>query len=225
MRQQSGYAIVMKPNILLTRYLRVHVTEKNRKRYISELRDALHFLNPASYRGISRDHLWAYPSRDKKFFKDFGPENQKARLRMLDFVENYLYPEFDNGLLGSLEQALELYNLLDKKDHFEIVILARESFTETDKTLGYDIGYWGGDHFSIICDSAIMPMWHPPHPKDFGGLAERFKKLNRHLLFENESDARDFREYYKSFDWAEKEMHDGQFCIIQVTEVFIERSR
>jgi hypothetical protein len=219
MKQLQGYSIVMKQPLLLARYLKVHLEEERRKKYISDLRDALQFLNPEAYRGISRDHLSAYPTREKRFIKDFGFENQNARMRMLDFVEYYPYPEFDRDLLVNIDQARELFDLLDKQDEYEIIFLASDSFSISDRTLGFDIGYWGGDHFSLICDTAITPMWHPANPRDFGELGDRLRMLNRNALFNNENDAADFRQYYKARGWAEKEATEGEFSIIQVNEV------
>jgi hypothetical protein len=76
---------------------------------------------------------------------------------------------------------------------------------------GYDVGYWGGDHFLIVCDTVVAPQWHPPDPDDFFEVAERVRGLNEHLLFPNHGDALAFRSYYLSKEWAETEFGPGQF--------------
>jgi hypothetical protein len=53
------------------------------------------------------------------------------------------------------------------------VIRSRELDT-SGHLLGYDIGYWRGDHYSLISDSFVAPCWHPPAPDAFRTLAKQY---------------------------------------------------
>lgn len=115
-----------------------------------------------------------------------------------------------------VQEALEL---VPASEQIELVRLRRQSFSSEESVLGFDVGYWGGDHFSIICDSIVTPTWHPPQPEDFGAIAEALHGLNDSLLFPNEEEAAAFRARYVRFPWAETEGHPGEFEIIQVEAV------
>jgi hypothetical protein len=71
--------------------------------------------------------------------------------------------------------------------------------------LGFDVGYWGGGNFSILCDAAIWPRWHPPIPDAIPDLVRHVEKLNGHGLFPSAASATAFAEWYSSQDWAERE--------------------
>src|SRR6185295_10537326 len=109
----------------------------------------------------------------------------------------------DDDILFSLQDAEEVWRLLEKPEDYEIVYVERTHFTSEYDELGYDVGYWGGDHFSLIADAAVMPRWHPPDEDDFLHLAERLRSLNEHALFATPAEAAAFRKYYKSRSWAE----------------------
>ena len=149
---------------------------------LTGLRSALSFLDPANYRGISRQPLLA------------GEE---------------LFP--------SLEDALAVYRLLEQPDAYEIVYVERAGLTTTAPTLGYDIGYWGDDHFSIICDVAVTPLWHPPSPSDFPEISRLLRTLNANLLFASLSDAHDYLNRYRQWSWAEEESEAGELAVIGVS--------
>ncbi|MGE5294175.1 MAG: hypothetical protein ACM3VT_05050 [Solirubrobacterales bacterium] len=111
---------------------------------------------------------------------------------------------------------MRIHGLLDQLSSWEIIHVQRDEFLVSDATLGFDIGYWSGDHFSLIADTIVTPMWHPPAPEDWGELLGQLSRLNEHLLFARPEDAAAFRAWYISRPWAETE---GEFCIIQVDQV------
>jgi hypothetical protein len=45
-------------------------------------------------------------------------------------------------------------------------MVRRYFYESNDNILGYDVGYWAGDHYSIIADTIITPTWHGPPEKD-----------------------------------------------------------
>jgi hypothetical protein len=123
--------------------------------------------------------------------------------------------QIDEDLLPSVEDAQNVLSLVDNPIQWEIIHVTKADDIPASNTLGYDIGYWGGDHFSLIADSIIAPHWHPPALDDLDELAQKLSCLNESLLFRSGEDARRFREYYKSKLWAATEVGE-EFCIICV---------
>lgn len=97
-----------------------------------------------------------------------------------------------------------------------VVQVRRAQFVDSAPVLGFDVGCWGGDHFSLICDSMVRPTWHPPSVDDFDALAEAVCALNEHFLFPSADTAARFRQRYMEFGWAENETVPGEFEVIQV---------
>jgi hypothetical protein len=215
--QKRGYAILQKSQSLIARYEAL-IGEASAK--LKQLRDTFAFINPVQYRGISRDPLSSYYPDDpagRREFKKLGLlSNLKAQKRFRQIVGNTYYLDYDCDLLPSLPFAQEVFGLLKRPSDYEIVVLSREASEMEGNLVGYDIGYWGGDNFSLICDTVVMPRWHPPNPDDFAELADHLRILNNHVLFGSWSDAQRFRVYYKQKPWAETETA-GKFEIIRVS--------
>jgi hypothetical protein len=126
------------------------------------------------------------------------------------------------SVLSTLAQAEELLLLVDRLEEYEIVRLSDDDFSETPM-FGYDVGYWGGGTYSILCDSVIWPMWHGPNPEAFDHLLQYVEPLNAHMLFPDHASANRFRSFYLTQPWAETEAAAGDFSVIRVDEV--ERSQ
>lgn len=224
MAQTSGYAIVRMPTSLVTAYdlsMRTHKASQ----LFQLLCEKLKPLPRSGYRGISRFPLKPLPSTDPKILRGFEETGcdvrteQAARRRFLKILGDEI-PEsdFDEDLLADYSAAREVFSLLESPDEYEIMQVAREPFCEAPDCLGFDIGYWGGDHYSIICDSAVRPLWHPPQPECFDELASELSMVNEHFLFRSAEDAVCFRSYYRTQNWAETEFRPGEFCIIQLSK-------
>jgi hypothetical protein len=228
--QTDGYMIVLKPGALRERYLQF-ISDKRTPAYadyIRQLRTAFSGVDPKRYRGISRAPLMAFPCLDEKVIEEFqttGCEmrsNAKARYRfrqLIGDVEANYNAGVDEDLLSSQTDAEQVLDLLDDRGLWEIIHLSRGCLASSLSTLGFDIGYWGGDHFSLIADTIVAPTWHPPDPEDFDGLKEALAQLNANLLFDSPHEAETYRAYYKSRRWAETEAHEGEFCLIRVEVV------
>jgi len=223
MPQTSGYAILRMPSPLVAAYdlsMRTHQAWELFRR----LCEALKPLPRSAYRGIRRDPLQALPSTDPsilRVFEETGCDlraEYAARCRFLAIVGDQSHDaDFDDDLLPDYPAAREVFSLLESPGEYEIVQLSRESFCADGDCLGFDIGYWGGDHYSIVADSAVRPVWHPPQPDCFERLARELATVNDHFLFENVEDAAHFRSYYRAQEWAETESQPDEFCIIQVS--------
>jgi hypothetical protein len=224
MRQASGYAIVRMPMALVRAY-----DESMRKHQAAELYQQLcETLKPLpreAYRGSSRFPLMPLPCLDPDILRTFEETGcdvkteQAARRRFLALVERDDSPEdFDDDLLPNLAAARDVYSFLESPNAYEIVQLAREPFFADVDCLGFDVGYWGGDHYSIICDSAVRPLWHPPQPECFAELARQLETVNESFLFPGPEGAARFRSWYRTQHWAETESRPNEFCIIQVNQ-------
>jgi hypothetical protein len=233
-RQTRGFMLVHKPEKLVAAN-EADLIRRGGQEYLRTLRNTLNFIDPKKYRGISREPLEPWSKIDEDLFKRGAktlidlPQDQSARRKFLelngiDRYDRFLYDYDDKDdcnldLILDLRVAEEIRRFADSPEGFEIIEVARGDFGTEYNFLGFDIGYWGGDHFSIICDSAIMPCWHNPDPESFGELSKQLCCLNENLLFSKPHDAENFRKYYRSQPWAESENPRGEFCIMQVAVV------
>lgn len=165
-----------------------------RSKYLEEIRNAFSFLELTNYRGISR-----YPLSSEGFELNH------------ELADDTLY--FDKSVAQKvIEKINGVYELI------KISKLAKNGITDF---LGFDIGYFGGDCFSAICDSVIMPRWHPVDVQNMKCFSSHIKKLNKNLLFETYKDAKLFYDFYIEQSWSEKPLYPEQIGIIKVCQVQI----
>ena len=220
--ENQGYLIVLKPDIYLARFeSNLHIVHPE---IPEEYRGAFRYFDLKKYRGISREPLEAYLQNEKDLedLRRKGIEddsNKEARTWLTAIVPETTLDYCDDSFIANKDDALEIYKMLDNPADWEIIHIRRNQFERNPNTLGFDIGYWGGDHFSLIADTIVTPMWHPVHPKDRGEVAEKLSILNKNLLFDNPLQASQFKEYCKSKEWSETEGIGAEFCIIQVDSV------
>jgi hypothetical protein len=143
---------------------------------------------------------------------------------MLDFIGRWNKDYFGSVrcIVPTIENARELFTPLENPSEYEIVRLSQSSADEAcdhENDLGFDIGYWGSDSYSIICDSAIWPRWHGPPDDVLPELAKRLAELNSNCLFQTHKAADEFRSWYRQEDWAEEEGDPGEFCIIKIEAI------
>jgi hypothetical protein len=210
--KKQGYILSRKMGRLLDEYNLNKFAKENAAR-LQALRQAVGFINPFAYRGISREPLAPWSPEDKDEVNELS-----ARKQMYEFIaqsgDEWNVPE--ESIIATLDQAQEIRGSLVAPDEYEIVQISLENFEQQFEPLGFDIGFWGGDFFSLICDSVIMPRWHPPDPADFAALGLKLKNLNGNILFNTYGEATEFKKYYQSKNWAETEMYEGEFCIIHL---------
>lgn len=222
MRQTFGYAILRLPTALVTAYDESMRTNEAADLF-QRLCDRLKPLPRAAYRGISRFPLKPLPSVDLEVLRGFEESgcdvktDEVARRRFLELLPSDM-PEsdFDENLLPDHAAARNVFSFLELPNEYEIVLVAREPFLADVECLGFDIGYWGGNHYSILCDSAVRPLWHPPEPECFEELARQLRTVNDSFLFPSAGAAAQFRSWYRTQYWAETESRPDEFCIIQL---------
>jgi hypothetical protein len=180
---------------------------------LRDLRNELRFIDPAKYRGMGRTPLEPYlGSIIERHRRERGEDvsNLRARKRFAELVGE------DNGpLIPDLETGRALLPLLDKPDVWEIIAVSQESLDPTAKTLGFDLGWWGSEFYSLIADCAVAPAWHGPPLERLRELAQKLSGLNESVLFPDPQAALEFLSYYERQDWAETD----NFVAVRIEEV------
>jgi hypothetical protein len=168
---------------------------------LRDLRNELSFIEPTKYRGMGRAPLEPYlGSIIERHRRERGEDvsNPTARKRFAEFVGE------DNGpLIPDLETSRELISLLDKPALWEIIGVSQESLEPTANALGFDLGWWGSEFYSLIADCAVAPAWHGPPLERLRELAQHLSNLNENVLFPGAANALEFLSYYEGQDWAE----------------------
>ncbi len=157
--------------------------------------------NPIQYRGLDRDAL-----------SEFEDSDILAEIRLAEL--NTADKCFD-GLIVQYTDAQEAYNYLDDKQNYEIIWTRIAGCTHMPQpdflSIGFEPTYFVGDHFAAQCDCMLFPRWHGTD--DEGILfMNYFHKLNEYGLFNSPQEAREFLDYYLSFDWTET----GDYGIAEV---------
>jgi hypothetical protein len=216
----KGYLIITTSEKSIQTYDNLDFVKKNRDN-LNQLRRLTDFLNPNEYKGFGRQLLTShpfYPTGQDGLIEDIEEndewDNIKARKKLaeLEYSESN-----DDFYFKELQDAERVFELLDSKADFEITEISDEQET-TAKTLGFDIGTWSTS-YSLIADTFIIPMWHPPDFNDCNDIIEIGRRLNKNNLFDNYADASEFLKVYLTKSWGEKEMTDGQFKIQKLSLV------
>jgi hypothetical protein len=192
--------------------------------YVQKVREVLSRDRGKVYRGIGRCPFSESPGPDKlpgwEVHTEVNPDTELAARNLLDkFLGPYDYKtSCPRAFILELEQARLVYQALQLPEQYEVVELS----TAPDiakQPFGFDIGYWGGGDFSVLCDAAIWPRWHSPPPEAFNEILVYLQRLNSNALFADETSAQGFLKYYLAQEWAETEGEPGEFKIISVGAV------
>ena len=222
-----GFAFMRQPSALAAAYDASPVALA-RVGDLSHLRATLANCKPQNYRGIGRYPLNAdYDYKDPGWQWERRPSGVDEQLGTLAVEEALgLKTGAWRGedwlidgpwLLPDLARAQAVRAFLKNPAAFELVEVARYPARTTRPPLGFDVGWWASGNFSIICDAAVWPLWHPPPIEALSTLAEALSGLNNVVLFTDVSSAERYRTVYREQDWAEHE--DKRFDIIEVAVV------
>jgi hypothetical protein len=196
----DGFLIVQDASLIVAAFDAVQIAE-GWAEPLRDLRNELSFIEPTKYRGMGRAPLEPYLGLIiERHRRERGEDvsNLTARKRFAEFVGE------DNGpLIPDLETSRELISLLDKPALWEIIGVSQESLEPTANTLGFDLGWWGSEFYSLIADCAVAPAWHGPPLERLRELAQHLSSLNENVLFPGAANALEFLSYYEGQDWAE----------------------
>jgi hypothetical protein len=222
-RRTEGLAILRAGASVIEEYLLTGSAIQNRA-LIDQLWAALAPHDPRSYRGIGCMLQGVSPTpqrwEESDWFATMHVNPSDPLLEVIRELGRFTEEDRDRDdgdLLFDLDQARQVLSFAPTAGpRLDVVTVRREKFANSPSVLGFDVGYWGGDHFSLICDSMVTPTWHPPHPQDFEKLATAAAGLNEHFLFRSADAAAEFCARYKQFPWAETEGYPGEFTVIQI---------
>jgi hypothetical protein len=214
-----GFALMKLPQVLDRAYEGSPMAREHRDQ-LQHLRQTFNTVEPAAYRGVERWALSESPQPDPGWSQTAPrPADEKASQRFLEILGgDHECDHYPCSLIPTLTTAQELMRAVDHPEEYEIVRLSRDAFSG-GPMLGFDVGYWGGGNYSILCDSLIWPMWHGPPPEAFEDLARHIACLNTHMLFPDRQSAERFRSFYLTQSWAETEDVPGEFCVIGIDAV------
>ena len=224
MKMNSGYLIVKTFGRVYREYLefrskRKYPLPKDRVIYSIARNKKSAYDYAKQYRGVCRDTLFSWDEKDEEVFRGSGmvAEPEDAELEAhLAIGRLKKAKKTDDGIIKSYEDAVSAFNLLQSPVEREIIWI-RDAESDSSELpdyplLGYDASYSGGDWFSAISDCMCFPIWHGTDIE--GELFEKYHdKLNQYALFSTAETAREFLEYYLSFDWTE---HVGEYAITEV---------
>ncbi len=170
------------------------------------------------YRGVCRDPLFSWDEKDEQFFRGSGMvvEPVAAELEAhLAIGRLDKAKKADYDFLKLYEDAMHVFSLLQAPTEREVIWIRDAESDSSEPTdyplLGYEPAMFGGDWFSALSDCMCFPIWHGTDAE-----GELFKmhhdNLNQYALFNTPNTARDFLEYYCSFDWTET----GNYIITEV---------
>ena len=211
--QTDGYLVVLRPEPAHRRRLaRVDALSGAS----NAVRAVVPDLDPRGYCGIERDAIDRWQDGEGSWEDRHRNVRARRRIRELYGPDPTCYwtqpPWFDADLLPTLEVAREIFSLVDDPSERELVRVNRTTESITPRTLGFDVGYWGSDHFSAILNSIVSP-----HPRlDPVPLVPWAGRLNRHLLLPTAVAAHEYRAWYVSQPWGETETTPGEFHVIRV---------
>jgi hypothetical protein len=217
--QTDGYLVVFRPQPAITEWrhqLQSASDADALSTYLAALERALPIVERSRYRGFSR-----YPI--ERWWEKEPPgdgRDGKARRRIWELygVDPTLQWSgaslFDSDLLLTQEVAQEVLSLSDAPSERELLHVVRGETALASSTIGFDVGYWGGDHFSIIADAMVMPRWHPCDVELLHRLEPWSRRLNEYLLCPTATAAAEYLEWYVAQPWAEMIPREG-FQIIR----------
>ncbi|GEM_PF-1482776 len=221
-----GFAVMRRPMALAKAYDSSPVGLANRP-FVNQLLALLPHVRPELYRGIGRyplnadydyvDPGWQWANR----VRPIGEEQARRRLAQILDIEGTNVREEDwliDGpwLVPDPDRAKELMDLLGNRDAYEVIEVACYPSRTDAASLGFDVGYWASGNFSLICDTAVWPLWHPPSLQALEDLRLHLVHLNDNVLFPNLESALLFREWYRAQPWAEKEDEPDEFEVVEV---------
>ena len=219
-----GYALMRTATVLAEAYDSSPLRQA-RLAYSVDLRRILSHVRPASYHGIGRypinadynydDPGWQWAKRERV------AREELARLAVAETlgVEGVGVPDeawlIDGPwLLPDIDRAVHVRSFLERPAEYELIEVALYPARTKAPPLGFDVGYWASGNFSIVCDTAVWPIWHSPPIEALGDLRHFLGLLNDAVLFPNAESAGHFRDVYRAQPWAEKE--GSAFQILEV---------
>lgn len=183
-----GFAL-MKAPLVLARAYDASPFVRERNNYTKQLRDLLPQVRPANYSGIGRYPLNATYDHEEPGWQWANHQRhvgeELARLALAEALgvagdglptEEWL---IDGPWLVPGLAYFEIFvSLLARPGTYEIIEVARYPMRTESASIGFDVGYWASGNFSLICDTAVWPLWHPPPTEALAEISAGLSHLN-----------------------------------------------
>lgn len=222
-----GFALMKLPQALATTFEASPLVGKYRGDF-DKLRKSFPQARPAQYRGIGRNPINADYDLVEPGWQGANGElpigEERARLALAEALgitgdglpdEEWLID--GPWLVPSLACARKIFGYIERPGRYEIIEAARFPSRTRTESIGFDVGYWASGNFSILCDTAIWPIWHPPPSDVPAEISDCLSCLNEAALFPDAKSTASFRDVYRVQPWAEQE--DCPFDIIEIAPV------
>jgi hypothetical protein len=220
-----GFALMKFPQ-MLARAFESSPFARNFESCVGQLRDSLPHVRPENYRGIGRYPINAdydYPEPGWQWSdRPEPPIGERLALAEALGVGGDNFPNEEwliDGpwLIPDLACAKGVADLLESQNIYEIIEVARYPSRTDAASIGFDVGWWASGNFSLICDTAVWPIWHPAPPDAMTAFSANLSLLNEAVLFPDVDSAVSFRDMYRAQPWAETE--DSAFEIVEIAPV------
>lgn len=172
------------------------------------------------YLGIDREPLFAFSLEAARMSTEGGIPLEATEASDL-FCEIEDATGREDGWVTDRRDILKLLHALgDARTKYEVVFAKEYEDSAQPPSdaafLGCDAAYFITDHLSAICEALFYPRWTRTDVE--GKLFRKyFDRLNGNGLFDTNEAARDYLQYYLSFDWTEPS--DSSFTSIEVYSV------
>jgi len=170
------------------------------------------------YRGIGRYPFTEYPELGPGWQWSAGSADDiepEARKLMLGFLGAYDYEtKSPRAFLEHAEHLKAVLAALHSTTYEMVELCTGAEYPQN--LLGFDVGYWGGGNFSILCDVVVWPVWHPPTRDMLPLPAQAFRELNAHCLFPTQRGAETYLGLVQATVMGRNEAEPGEFTVIGV---------
>ncbi len=216
-----GYLLVRHPQFALRNYEGCPFAVEN-KSELEKLRAAFGCIDASAYRGFDRQQLMPFPSLNEAIiqsFRDNGidmdSDSAARRFYHDKLAEEQAHGEIDGDgdEFSTLADAREVWSRLCEPDTYEIILISVTG-EASGELLGYDVGWFS--NYSIINDTFVRPIWHPPDPDDYAEMNGFAQGMNQHVLFPTRAAAEQFLAWYRTRPWGEDFGHESVLTVIQV---------
>jgi hypothetical protein len=170
------------------------------------------------YRGIDRDPLFAWNSKDEEYFRGTGlvvepiPRELTAHLAIGELEKEQ---KADYDFIFDREEVRRILGLIEAPRERELIWVGEIDSNPVRPSdcvlLGYEPTMFWGHHFSAISDCMCFPCWHG-HDDEGTLFLPYHERLNEHALFNTPQDAREYIDFYLSHDWTET----GDYVIAEI---------
>lgn len=147
------------------------------------------------YRGVNRYPLLTVP---ENLSSELPVVESQAQFRLGQLESN---GRAHDDYVAALDDALSVFLLLSMLELWELIhvtiVGGRPEVSLEGEFFGYDVAYFGGDHYSAVANCMFFPSWVGTD-EEGQRYHECYESLNSHGLFDSADDAMRFLNLYRA---------------------------